>query len=150
MIIQFLITKMEANSLKTQAIIIMLTNGHDARLIEITLHVDENPNEYIEANLKSLWDTAEPAPLQQYRAAVQRALDPLINNTINAIYGVFVGQAEPTAESIFAAAEAVLQDTPKMLEWERLTAMLQSMSDTELRRFLALTITINMSKSARG
>jgi hypothetical protein len=148
--IQFIITKIEANSLKTQAVIIMLSNGHAARLIEISLPLNEDAAEYIESNIAMLWDSAEVIPIQQYRAAVQRALDPLINNTINAIYSAFTSVAEPSASAIFAAAETVLANTPKMQEWDRLNIMLQSMTEAEFRRFLALSITINMSKSARG
>jgi hypothetical protein len=149
-VLEYLVTKTEANSIKSKSVFIMFYNGHEARGLEIIRPLDEESEIFIEEHMVQLWESAEAVPLQQYRAAVQRALDPLINNTINAIYGAFMSQAEPSASDIFAAAEAVLANTPKMQEWNRLNIMFQSMTEAEFRRFLALSITITMSKSARG
>lgn len=148
--IEYIITKIEPNGLKTRVLIIVMSNGHEARSVEIIRPLDEDPAQYVNENLYLLWNQALPIPMQNYHAANQRAHDPIINSAIAAIYGVFTSQAEPAVSEIFTAAAEALSDTAKLQEWNRLTVMLQSMNEADYRRFLALMIVINLSKSARG
>lgn len=146
----WLITRQIPTSIRTTTHTLMLSDGISARQIEIDHPQDDDPQSYITANQATLWANATPIQMQKYFAAVQRNLDPLLNQVINTVYTIFLTNAEPDPADIITAAQALLTGTPKLDEWNKLNTMLQDMSQQQFRQFIALIIVINLSKSARG
>lgn len=129
---------------------IYLSDGVTARRAEMSIGHKRDPQPILSQRKNELWRSGDPLPMQTYQAALQRAHEPMLNALITNIYDVINTQAEPDPELIIQAARNALSATPKMTEWQKLTTMLQGMSQDQFREFIALIITITLSKSARG
>jgi hypothetical protein len=146
----YVIVKQEGSSVRKRVYIIIVDNGSESRVAEIHLLNKSNQDVYIKKNIANLFDSGTTIQRQKYFAAVQRSLDELINSAIMAIYSVFISSENPTVEDVFVAAESVLGGTPKERELRKLIKMLSTASNSEIKKFIALTTIISLSKSGRG
>lgn len=129
-------------------LIVLVSDGLEARRAELKVANTQDPDTQVQSRLQSLWASGEPATMQEYRQAVQRADNPLLNDIVDAIAVAISYSATPAADDILNAVQGVVGlGTPRYDELMKLTNMFKSMTNDQKDAMLAVLTLILLSKS---
>lgn len=145
-VLQYQIIDVADVSIDKRVAVIVITDGFIAKKIETPIPDNVDVKKISDAQLNFLWNRADVVPMKVYRRAGHRASGQLFDDATDAMYQVVQATAEPLMADVLAAAATVLAGSRKQLEWDKLTAMLQSASEDDRHKFMALVALIALSR----
>jgi len=145
--IDYQILSDQPNGLSSRSVWVMLRSNTVVRKTELVIANHETPAPMIEQRLTELWQAAEAVPdgMRSWYIAMQNQSDAFLNNLI---FAVFVQvQAGADLPTILAAANMTLDENPLQKDiYKSLALALQGASESQVRQFTALALTVAFGK----